>query len=78
MGSLQSKNQSQKHQISFDKAVTVFTDIEGLDWEDKDHSSDEPRRKRLGRSASGRVLLVVYTVRGLIDEEENVRIISAR
>ena len=68
----------EKHGVSFEEAVTVFADAEGLDWEDTNHSRFEIRLKRLGRSCGGRVLIVVYTVRRTSDENEEIRIISAR
>jgi uncharacterized protein len=69
----------EKHGISFEEAATVFSDAEGLDWEDLKHSSTrEPRYKRLGRSIGRRILIVVYAVRRLKDGKETIRIISAR
>jgi uncharacterized DUF497 family protein len=52
-----------KHGVLFEEAATVFADPEALDWEDDEHSFEEQRFKRLGRSIEGRVLLVVYTHR---------------
>jgi uncharacterized DUF497 family protein len=66
-----------KHGVP-EEAATIFADAEGLDWEDAEHSEGEQRVKRLGLSISGRVLLVVYTVRRMRDVRETVRIISAR
>jgi uncharacterized DUF497 family protein len=68
----------EKHGVSFEEAATVFADLEGLDWGDLEHSSDEARRKRLGVSVMGRVLLIVYTIRRSRDDKETTRIISAR
>ena len=68
----------EKHRISFEEAAMVFSDEEGLNWEDLDHSTREPRYKRLGRSIDRRILIVVYTVRRLKDGKETIRIISAR
>lgn len=68
----------EKHRVSFEEATTVFGDPEGLDWEDPDHSHAEDRRKRLGRSIEGKVLLVVYTMRENKHGKETIRIISAR
>jgi uncharacterized DUF497 family protein len=68
----------EKHGVPFEEAATVFGDSEGLDWEDVAHSKHELRRKRLGRSTVGRVLLIVYTVRRTSDEKETIRIIGAR
>jgi uncharacterized DUF497 family protein len=67
-----------KHGVSFEEAVTVFSDPEGLDWDDPEHSLSEHRSKRLGLSFTGRVLLVVYTLRRMKNEKETIRIISAR
>jgi uncharacterized DUF497 family protein len=66
-----------KHGISFDDAVTVFLDPEGLDGPDLQHSSAEARFRRLGRSADGRVLMIAYTIRRSGDAEA-IRLISAR
>lgn len=68
----------EKHDVPFEEAVTVFGDPDGLDWEDLAHSQSEPRSKRLGKSITGRILLVVYTIRRTHDEKETIRIISAR
>jgi len=68
----------EKHGISFEEAATIFSDAEGLDWKDLEHSTRETRYKRLGRSISRRILIVVYTIRRLKDGKETIRIISAR
>jgi uncharacterized DUF497 family protein len=67
-----------KHRVSFEEAATVFSDPEGLDWEDFDHSLSERRSTRVGFSVAGRVLFVVYTIRRLKNDKETIRIISAR
>ena len=66
-----------KHGVSFQEAATAFLDPDGLDGEDLDHSDSEPRRLRLAKSGSGRVLLIAYTIRS-DENEETTRIISAR
>jgi uncharacterized DUF497 family protein len=66
-----------KHGVSFEQAVAVFIDPDALDGPDLEHSNDEPRFLRLGRSMTGRVLIVAYTIRGSGDDEK-IRIISAR
>ena len=68
----------EKHGVPFEEAATVFSDPDGLDWEDLEHGQIERRSKRLGRSIKGRVLLVVYTLRRLAHGTETIRIISAR
>jgi hypothetical protein len=66
-----------KHGVSFDEAATVFADPDALDGPDLKHAAQENRSLRLGRSLTGRVLIVAYTMRGSGDDEK-IRIISAR
>jgi uncharacterized DUF497 family protein len=68
----------EKHGVSFEEGATVFADSEALDWADQEHSTAEVRFKRLGRSVSERILIVVYTMRELKNGKETIRIISAR
>jgi hypothetical protein len=62
-----------KHAVTFDEAMTVFSDWESVTIPDPDHSEGEVRYLILGRSSRGRLLVVSHTERG-----ENIRIISAR
>lgn len=66
-----------KHGVSFEEAATVFADPDALDGPDLKHSEQEERFLRLGRSLTGRVVIVAYTMRGSGDDE-TIRIISAR
>ena len=66
-----------KHGVLFDEAVTIFLDADALDGPDLPHSAHEQRFRRFGRSAEGRVLMVVYTQRRTGDAE-TIRLISAR
>jgi uncharacterized DUF497 family protein len=60
--------------VSFDEAVTVFSDPLSLMMPDEIHSSpDEARFIIMGCSNAGRLLLVVYCPRA-----DMVRLISAR
>jgi uncharacterized DUF497 family protein len=68
----------EKHGVSFEEAATVFADPEALEWEDASHSGDEERLKRLGCSAVGRILILVYTWRRNRNDQETIRIINAR
>jgi hypothetical protein len=68
---------AQKHGVTFNEAVTIFVDADALDGPDPPHSSAEARFRRLGRSAEGRVLTVVYTLRST-GNAEAIRLISAR
>ena len=68
----------EKHGVPFEEAATVFGDSNGLDGDDAEHSTHEPRRLHIGESVTGRILFVVYTIRRTRDEKETIRIISAR
>ena len=68
----------EKHRIAFEEAATVFADPNGLEWDDPGHSIVEQRFKRIGESVLGRILLVVFTLRVSSNENETIRIISAR
>ena len=64
------------HQVSFEEATLVFEDFFALEQFDETHSSiDEQRFIRLGL-ANGKVIFVIYTMRG--KDDEVYRIISAR
>lgn len=62
-----------KHDVSFEEASTVFGDPLSVTVADPDHSAREQRLLILGRSASGRLLVVAHVERG-----ERIRLISAR
>jgi uncharacterized protein len=68
----------EKHGVSFEEAATVFADPDALEWEDPEHSHQENRFKRLGISAEGRIVILVYSYRRLKDGKETLRIITAR
>jgi uncharacterized protein len=68
---------ARKHGVSFGEAATVFADPDALDGPDLAHSAEEERSLHLGRSLTGHVLVVAYTIRGSGDDEK-IRIISAR
>jgi hypothetical protein len=62
-----------RHQVSQAECEQVFFNLPLVVSEDELHSLDEPRFYALGRTDAGRLLFVVYTLRG-----ERVRVISAR
>ena len=62
-----------KHGITFEEAVSVFTDPDELMIDDPDHSIGEDRFVSIGQSALGRLLVVGYTER-----ESKIRLIFAR
>jgi len=61
------------HGVSFHEASTVFLDPYSLSFYDPDHSDDEDRFITLGIAATGKILFVSHTDRGMV-----TRIISAR
>ena len=64
----------EKHGISFEEALQVFTDADGIEKEDLAHSSPTERRLwRTEKMKRGRIVTVVYTLSG-----ERIRIISAQ
>ncbi len=63
-----------KHGVSFAEASTVFGDPMELTIYDPDHSEGEYRFLSIGRSLSGRLIVVSYTER----KQNRIRIISAR
>jgi uncharacterized DUF497 family protein len=67
-----------KHKVSFQEAATVFEDKLGVEIDDLVHSWDESRQILIGASAWGKVLLVIYVERLLLNGRELYRIISAR
>jgi hypothetical protein len=69
------KSNLAKHKISFDEAKTVFDDDNARLIPDPDHSEDEDRFILLGLSCKLKVLTVVHCYK---DDENNIRIISAR
>lgn len=64
-----------KHQVSFNEAQSVFSDINARVISDPDHSDDEDRFIILGLSSKLRVLVVCHCYR---KNDEVIRLISAR
>lgn len=62
-----------KHRVGFEEATTAFGDPLALVMDDTIHSWGEARYILLGRSAAGRLLVVVH-----VDHGTAIRIISAR
>jgi len=62
-----------KYRVSFEEAATALSDPMAATGADPDHSITEDRYVTFGVSERGRLLVVAHT-----DEEETIRIISAR
>ena len=67
------KTNATKHGVGFEEAATVFADPLSLTIPDPAHSQTEERFIILGKSHTGKLLVVCHTERG-----DNLRIISAR
>ncbi|MDR1668605.1 MAG: BrnT family toxin [Oscillospiraceae bacterium] len=65
----------QKHGISFNEAVTVFSDTHAVVIADEEHSVQEDRFVILGLSKNPRLLVVCHCYR---ETDTVIRIISAR
>jgi uncharacterized DUF497 family protein len=66
-----------KHGVTFEQAAYVFADQFSLSMFDDEHSDQEERWVILGKSNNEMILLVIHTFRNS-EDEETVRIISAR
>lgn len=65
------RKNTEKHKVNFEEAKTVFDDPNAIELEAA--RNGEYRIIRIGKTATKFILLVVYTLRGLV-----VRLISAR
>ena len=70
-----SRENKQKHKVSFEEAQTVFFDENAIRFFDPEHSEDEDRFLMLGMSFSLRVLVVCHCYQ---ENESTIRLISAR
>lgn len=68
------KTNQAKHKVSFEEAQTVFQDPYALVTTNQ-NEANEPRQIIIGYSSKNRQLFVVFYEE---DENENIRIISAR
>jgi uncharacterized DUF497 family protein len=73
VGSQKGAVESEKHKVSFEEASTALSDPMAATGADPDHSVTEDRFVTFGISERGRLLVVAHA-----DEEETIRIISAR
>jgi uncharacterized DUF497 family protein len=69
---VKARSNYRKHGVHFADAVSVFDDDAAITIPDDD-SDDEERFVTVGRDAFARLLVVIYTWRGV-----NIRLISAR
>ena len=69
---------ARKHDVTFQRAATVFGDPEQVSLFDETHSGDEERGITIGMDRNGVVLVVVHTFQAIGAAEAKLRIISAR
>lgn len=62
-----------KHGVSFEEALTVFSDPLARIFDDEDHSIEEEREIIIGHSTMPRLLVVCFTAR-----DTAIRLFSAR
>ena len=62
-----------KHRVTFEEALTCFSDPLARIFADEPHSEDEPREILIGYSSRPRLLVVSFT-----EQTSVVRLISAR
>lgn len=62
-----------RHKVSPSECEQIFFNLPLVPSEDKKHSQEEERYYALGKTDMGRLLFIVFTIRG-----KNIRIISAR
>jgi uncharacterized protein len=62
-----------KHDVSFEEAMTIFTNPLAVIFDDEGHSDEEKREIIIGHSFNNRLLLVSFTER-----PGAIRIVSAR
>jgi uncharacterized protein len=66
---------AERHSVSQSEAEQVFADGNLLIADDVKHSQTEARYHAMGRTISGRLLHVTFTLRG---DRKRIRVISAR
>ena len=76
--SRKAKSNFRKHQISFEKAATVFRDPNLLSIPDEEHSRTEERWLTIGMDETGTLLVLAHTFKNLSVSVCQIRIISAR
>jgi len=76
VGPRQGATHLRKHRLSFEEATTAFEDDRSLTTPDPAHSVGEERFLLLGRTSTGRIVVVAFTERS--GDIDTIRLISAR
>ncbi len=72
------KANARKHEISFERAATIFRDTHLLSIPDEDHSESEERWITIGLDENGILLVLVHTFEKISAASAKIRMISAR
>ncbi len=72
------KSNIRKHNISFERAATIFRDPNLLAIPDEENSESEERWLTMGLDESGNLLVISHIFKNLSSEICQIRIISAR
>ena len=72
------KSNIRKHNVSFERAATVFRDPNLLSIPDEEHSESEERWLTMGLDESGILLVISHTFKEVDAAVCRIRIISAR
>lgn len=67
-----------KHQVSFERATTIFRDPHLLSIPDDEHSESEERWITMGLDENGILLVLVHTFQSFSADAARIRVISAR
>ena len=76
--STKARQNLKKHDITFERAATVFLDPEALSVYDEEHSREEDRWITLGMDRTGTLLVVCHTFREETETSSTIRLISVR
>jgi uncharacterized DUF497 family protein len=66
-----------KHGVTFEEAVSCWIDPFSIEFDDPDHSLEEPRWLLLGMSKFHRLLICWFTEK-IVNHQEIIRLIGAR
>lgn len=72
------KANPRKHEVSFERATTIFRDPHLLSIPDEDHSETEERWITIGLDENGILLVLVHTFEKVVANSARIRVISAR
>ncbi len=72
------RTNSRKHEVSFERAATIFRDPHLLSIPDEEHSESEQRWITMGLDANGILLIIVHKFEKVDPDSARIRIISAR